>query len=221
MDAGRRVLIAYGWDRLLYEIVAAALWNDGWRVVGSHAQLSETEAVDLVLVYVSRPAVAMEEVRNARARYPGANIIVLGGEITDDELVKFVETGAGAYVSGHQGLPELLDAMRMVRENRSPSPARITQRVLENISRLTRTRDTRADARLTPREKDILYLVSTGMGNKEIADSLSISPNTVKNHVHNLLQKLNVRNRHEAAWIEPRLCHDAARPPLLQRSARP
>jgi two-component system NarL family response regulator len=57
---------------------------------------------------------------------------------------------------------------------------------------------------LTPREEEVLRLIRDGFGNKEIASRLCISPNTVKNHVHHLLEKLKVRSRHEAAWMRHR-----------------
>jgi len=222
MEPAPKVLVALGWDRLLREIVAAALSNHGWQVVGSQTQISQSGDVDLVLVYYSRPtAVAIEDVQRARVEYPSARIVLLGGEITDAELLRFIEAGVGAYVDTHQGLPELLDAMQMVRENRSPSSGRITHLVLENISRLTRQRDTQADARLTLREKEILYLITTGLSNKEIACHLSIAPNTVKNHVHNILEKLNVGSRHEAVWMETRWSRHAVRSPVVRNSTRP
>ena len=205
MQPARQVLVSYGWTRLLREIVAAALSNFGWQVIASQAQILESTDVDLVLVYCYRSmAVAIEEVQRARAEYPAAKIVLLGGAITDSELLKFIEAGMGAYVATHQGFPELLEVMQMAQENRSKSPGRITHLVLDNISRLSGHRHARGNAQLTHREKEVLYLITTGISNKGIADYLSISPNTVKNHVHNLLQKLNVSSRHEAAKMEAR-----------------
>jgi DNA-binding NarL/FixJ family response regulator len=105
-----------------------------------------------------------------------------------------------------------------LRENRSPSRGRLTWLVLDNISRLAQQRDTHTDIRLTPREKEILDLVTRGLSNKEIADCLSIALNTVKNHVHNMLDKLNVRSRHEAAWVETHSSRQSAR---SRRSKKP
>ena len=54
------------------------------------------------------------------------------------------------------------------------------------------------------REEEIFRLIQDGLSNKEIATQLHITPNTVKNHVHRLLEKLKVRSRHEAAWLRAR-----------------
>jgi two-component system nitrate/nitrite response regulator NarL len=73
---------------------------------------------------------------------------------------------------------------------------------------------------LTVREKEVLRLITRGLSNKEIAISLAIAPNTVKNHVHNLLEKLNVSNRHEAAWMEIRSSGQHGRSPVIRNAAR-
>lgn len=206
MEPGPQVLVAYGWNRLLRDIVAVALSKYGWRVVGAQTQQSESDDVDLVLVYGSSSITAMmDHVQRAHAEHPAAKVILLGGIIADAELLQFIEAGIGGYVKTHQGLPEMLNIMQMVRENRSLSEGRITQLVLESIGRRSGLTVANANAQLTLREQEVLYLITTGIGNKEIAVCLSISPNTVKNHVHNVLQKLNVRSRQEAASIEPSL----------------
>jgi DNA-binding NarL/FixJ family response regulator len=204
MEQAQRALVAYGWDHLLREILAAALLTHGWRLVGPHTQTSESGLVDLVLVYCPGSTVDIETVHRARAAHPSIGIVLLGGEITDPELLQFIEAGVGAYVGTHQEFQELLDAMQMVLKNRSPSSGRMTRLVVENIRRLVQQDHPNAHAPLTLREKEVLSLITTGFSNKEIADHLSIAPNTVKNHVHNLLEKLNVRSRHEAAALEMR-----------------
>jgi two-component system nitrate/nitrite response regulator NarL len=108
----------------------------------------------------------------------------------------------------------------MVRENRSPSSGRITQLVLESISKRTRQRGTHIHPGLTFREREVLCLITRGLSNKEIADSLAIAPNTVKNHVHNLLEKLNVSSRHEAAEVDIRSPRQAGRSQVVRNAAR-
>jgi len=203
MALAEQILVAYGWEPLLCDILVAALSSRGWRVVGSPARHAEPGEIGLVLICGSRPtAVVVEDLRHARAECPNAKIILMGGEVTDDEVLAFIRAGAGAYIDTQQGLPELLNAMNMLRENRSPACSRVTWLVLENISRLSSKRGSDTSTALSFREKQILELVRKGLSNKEIADVLSIAPNTVKNHVHHLLEKLNVRSRHEAAWVE-------------------
>jgi DNA-binding NarL/FixJ family response regulator len=220
MEPAQQVLVAYGWDRLLRDILAAALSSYDWQVLGSLSQPSGD--VRLALVCCSHPtaAEAIEDVQRVRALYPTAKIILLGSEITDPELLLLIEAGISAYVDTREGLPKLLGAMKMVRENCSPSSGRITQLVLENISERTRQCGTHVKLGLTPREKEVLCLIASGLSNKEIADSLAIAPNTVKNHVHNLLEKLNVSSRHEAARVEIRSSRQAGRTHIV-RNATP
>jgi DNA-binding NarL/FixJ family response regulator len=203
MESTQQIFAAFGCDRLLCDIIATALAKYGWRLFASGMETSEFEGVDLVLVYCFRPMTAItEDVQIARKKFRKAKIVLLGGDIVDEDLLRLIRAGAGAYVDTSQGLAELLDALRMVRENRSPPRGRVTRLVLENINRLARTQHCRSELRLTLREKQILDLVAKGLSNKEIADFLSIAPNTVKHHVHNLLEKLSVKSRHEAAWIK-------------------
>jgi len=218
MEAAQQVLVAYGWDRLLRDILAAALSSYDWQVLTSPTQTSSD--VRLALVYCSRPtaAEAIEDVRRAGALYPSAKIIMLGSEITDPELLLLIEAGISAYVDTREGLAKLLDAMKMVCENRSPSSGRITRLVLQNISERTRQGGTPLRLGLSFREREVLCLIGRGLSNKEIADSLAIAPNTVKNHVHNLLEKLNVSSRREAARVEIRSSRQAGRSRIVRNT---
>jgi two-component system nitrate/nitrite response regulator NarL len=220
MEPPQQVLLAYGWDRLLRDILAAALSSYDWQVLGSLTKISGE--VRLALVNCSRltAAEAIEDVQRAGAEYPSAKIVLLGSEITDPELLLLIEAGMSAYVDTREGLPELLDAFKMVRENRSPSSGRITQLVLESIGKRTRQRGIYIHPGLTFREREVLCLITRGLSNKEIADSLAIAPNTVKNHVHNLLEKLNVSSRHEAAEVEIRSLRQAGRSQVVRNAAR-
>lgn len=205
MKPAGQTLVLVGLGNLLFEILCGALSNYGWSVLGSHAQVSEPGGIDLLLVWCTKPmAEAIEDVRRVGSEYPTAKIVVAGNEINDTELLQFIEAGVSAYVSSDQGIEELVQAMKMVREGRSPFSGRTTRQILENINRLTQPRHGYLHPRLSHREKQILCLISSGLSNKQIANSLSIAPNTVKNHVHNLLEKLNVKTRHEAARAEDR-----------------
>jgi DNA-binding NarL/FixJ family response regulator len=141
----------------------------------------------------------LETLECAHLEYPAARIVLLGSGLDDDKILRLIRSGVGAYVDTSQGFADLLDTIRMVRENRSPARSRLTSLVLEDISRLSSGIPEVANT-LTSRENQVLELLAKGSSNKEIADVLSITLNTVKNHVHNLLAKLNVKSRHEAVW---------------------
>jgi DNA-binding NarL/FixJ family response regulator len=197
------VLIAYGCDHLLCDIMSVALSKYGWRIVRPPTSLSESRDVNLVLVFsLHSMAAAVQDVHRACAEHPGSKVVLLGSEIATAELLRFIEAGVVAYVDTRQGLPDLVEAIQMVRDKRSPPNSHITRLVLADIIRRKPEGDVRAIERLTVREKQIVELINTGLSNKEIADSLSIAPNTVKNHVHNLLEKLKVKSRRETAGVE-------------------
>lgn len=213
MDATQNLVVIVGLDRLFHEIVGAALSNCGWQAVDpEQAQSHPPDAAEMVLVAGSGAAEAViNRMRQARAQFPAAKVVLLGAEGTDADFVRFIEEGASANVSRAETLAELIDVLQMVRNNRTPSSGRITQLVLGTIHRRSREPNAATESRLTMREKEILRLIGEGLSNKEIAGQLRIAPNTVKNHVHHLLEKLKVRSRHEAAWMQTRLPHGVSR----------
>ncbi len=203
MDSSNNVIVSVGLDRLFHEMVKAALSNHGWRVLDSERHPSGGDAeAEIALVAGSGPVQAVvDRVRQARSQYPASKVVLLGVEGNEADLVRFIEEGASGYVSLRDGLGELIETLQMVRSNQTPSSGRITQLVIHTIRRLSEDAHSIPEARLTLREQEIFRLVQEGLSNKEIASRLRITPNTVKNHIHHLLEKLRVRNRHEAAWL--------------------
>ncbi len=200
----RTLIASVGLDRLFLEILEAALSHHGWHVVDPELRPSPQDAeAEIVLVAGRGPtAVVIERLRHARAKHPAGKVVVLGAEGTDNDLVCYIEEGARGYVSAGEGLGRLLEALEMIRNNRSPSSGRITQLVMGSIRRLSQGPPAHPEGCLTLREQEIFRLIQEGLSNKEIAGRLQIAPATVKNHVHHLLEKLKVRNRHEAAWLQ-------------------
>jgi DNA-binding NarL/FixJ family response regulator len=208
MDATRMV-VSLGLDRLFHEIVAAALAACGWHMLDVEEGHSfPLEAAEIVLVAASgTPDAVFDRIRWSREQFPSARIVLLGAETTDTDLVRFIEAGVTAHVNGGESLAELIDVLEMVRNNCTPSSGRITQLVLGTIRQRSREPLAAPEPQLTMREQEILRLIRSGLSNKEIAGQLRIAPNTVKNHVHHLLDKLKVRSRHEAAWLEAHTAH--------------
>jgi DNA-binding NarL/FixJ family response regulator len=206
MDSARDVIVSVGLDRLFHEIVKAVLSNYAWRVLDSehHPAVPDAE-VEIALVAGAGPVPAVvERVRQARAQYTSGKVVLLGTGETDADLVRFIEEGVSGYVSLGDGLSELIETLQMVRNNQTPSSGRVTHMVIRTIRRLSEDAHSTPEARLSVREQEIFRLIQEGLSNKEIASRLRITPNTVKNHVHHLLEKLRVRNRHEAAWLRTR-----------------
>jgi DNA-binding NarL/FixJ family response regulator len=212
MDATRMV-VSFGLDPLFHEIVAAALAAWGWHMLDVEEGHSfPIDAAEIVLVAASGTADAViERVRCARAQFPSGRVVLLGVEAPDTDLVRFIEAGVAAHVGSGESLVELIDVLEMVRNNCTPSSGRITQLVLGTIRQRSREPVAMPEPQLTLREQEVLRLIRGGLSNKEIAVQLRIAPNTVKNHVHHLLEKLKVRSRHEAAWLETGPVHGLSR----------
>lgn len=135
-------------------------------------------------------------------RRPAAAVVALGDRCAEDEIVALIEAGVKAYVDRSQSLAQLLFTIDAVVRRRTPASGRITAQVIRKIQYLRGEVSPGSwVGALTEREQAILQLIAAGCSNKQIADKLAISANTVKNHVHRVLEKLQVRGRREAARI--------------------
>ncbi len=122
---------------------------------------------------------------------PQARIILFSAFETEEDVFKAMEAGAVAYLAKSADPAELLAAVRAVHSGKTCFPAAIAAKLATR----------RARPSLTDRELEILRLIVLGRCNKEIAAELDIAANTVRNHLSNLMQKLGVRDRTEAATI--------------------
>lgn len=142
-----------------------------------------------------------EMTRSIKRARPEARLIVLGVEPRDESIVEFIEAGAVGYVLKDASLDELSNTIAAIHDGKSPCSSRVAASIFNRIVQLSRNqRLARAiqQVSLTSREKDILRLMSADLCNKDIATHLNIALYTVKNHVHNILEKLQVRSRKEA-----------------------
>jgi DNA-binding NarL/FixJ family response regulator len=133
-------------------------------------------------------------------------VIIVG--ISDNELVlRYLEAGAAGCVRSADDVAELLQAIRLVARQELALPPSLIAIVAERVAELADTcrklggqLDRSFNQRsLTRREREILRLMAEGYGNREIAQQLSIELGTTKNHVHNILDKLSVNSRKDAA----------------------
>jgi DNA-binding NarL/FixJ family response regulator len=157
---------------------------------------------DVVLMDISMPRMdGLEATRRIKAEIPYVRIVVLTVSDSDHSLFDAVKSGAQGYLLKSVEPQALLDTIRgVVRGEASISPAMAT-RLLDHLARGTpqTAPPGTPGARLTPREQEVLGLVALGKSNKEIAAALGIAENTVKNHLKNILEKLHLENRVQAA----------------------
>jgi two-component system nitrate/nitrite response regulator NarL len=136
------------------------------------------------------------QVAAARAACPRTKIIVLCGS-SDKDLSRFVLENVAQCVLTADSFEKLLRALETLREVGSPDHWAAEATSAGRLSTYPVDLDP-GSPELTSREQDVFKSISAGLSNKEIADLFSISPSTVKNHVHNILTKLNIRRRRYA-----------------------
>jgi DNA-binding NarL/FixJ family response regulator len=131
---------------------------------------------------------------------PEAKIIALGVEDDEDIVLACAEAGVSGFVPPEGTLDDLLATVESVRRGEILCSPRTAGVLLRRVASLAGNRDSAwIELRLTRRELQIVQLIDEGCSNKEIARLLTISLATVKNHVHNILEKLDVTRRSEAA----------------------
>ena len=159
---------------------------------------------DVVLIDAAPdPQTALLQTWEARERWPEARLIALGLDREDDS-VDFIEAGAQGYVLKGESPDGLVAVIRSVHQGRTPCSPRVVASVLARIAALSSLRADplpRSVEPLTLREREVLGLLAAGLGNKEVGRRLRITVQTVKNHVHRILEKLQVHRRREAVRI--------------------
>ncbi len=168
--------------------------------------LCHTEAPDVVLMDVRMPKQnGIEACASIKEAAPGARIIML--TVSDDEgdLYESVKNGASGYLLKDSSIDEVSQAIRVVADGQSLISPSMAIKLLDEFKQMSRSdRNTVPTPRLTERELEVLRLVATGLNNREIAKQLFISENTVKNHVRNILEKLQLHSRVEAVMYAVR-----------------
>jgi DNA-binding NarL/FixJ family response regulator len=131
-------------------------------------------------------------------------VLVLGLNEVKEQILPFIEAGAVGYLLKDDSVEHMIECIRNAQENQaivSPKMAAVLMsRVVELARLLSEIKPTGYESNgLTPREMEVLALIEKGCSNQEIADRLFIEVGTVKNHVHSILEKLEVGNRYDAA----------------------
>jgi len=167
-------------------------------IVGSASEGKEAlailrnNAVDVVLLDLRMQGMSGVEMVQAMKRDGHtARVIILTSFDTDEDIYGAVRAGALGYLLKDTSLKVMVEAIRSVHAGRKYIPREIATRLADRMMRPD----------LTARELDILKMVSKGLTNRDIGQALGISSFTVKNHVNNIMEKLGVGDRTEAATI--------------------
>ena len=131
-----------------------------------------------------------------KALRPSMNVLVLTGSSSDDVLVRALQAGAAGFLSKTRSLAEVTSAVRAASQGEASVSAEMLARLLPRLTRVSAPTPT-----LTPREEEVLAMLAQGLSNAAIATELTLSVNTVRNHVANLSAKLGAHSKLEAMSI--------------------
>jgi len=134
----------------------------------------------------------IEACREIKSRYPDVRILMLTSYTDEDAVISSILAGASGYLLKHLSRAELLRSIRLVAAGQTLIDANATQQALDRISQTP-------GWELTEREREVLTLIARGYTNKQIADALTVTEKTARNHVSHILEKLGLSRRSEAA----------------------
>jgi len=153
---------------------------------------------DLVLMDLVMPGMdGIEATRRIREQHPAVRVLVLTSFATDDKVFPAIKAGASGYLIKDTGPEDLLRAIRQVHRGETTLHPAIAQMLLQEIS--SPSEKPLSQDPLTAREAEVLKLLARGLNNQEIADALVVSVATVYTHVSNILAKLHLASRTQAA----------------------
>jgi DNA-binding NarL/FixJ family response regulator len=179
-----------------FEVVGEA--TDGSQAL----QMAREHMPDVILMDISMPVLdGLEATRRIKAEMPYVRIVILTATDGDHSLFEAIKSGAQGYLLKSLEPQALFGTLRGVVRGEAPISRLMAGRILGEFTRQARklAPAVPAGAELTGREREVLELVSRGRSNKEIAAALDIAENTAKNHLKNILEKLHLENRVQAA----------------------
>ena len=198
--------------RLMGNVIAAALEGESdINVVGCATNIDDAmeivreKEVDVALVSTRLPDLGALKLTNAITELkPSTKVLALGLTEEKQHVLRYVEAGATGYVLKDDSLEDLIETVRAAQDGKVFVSPQIAAAIMERLSGLARIfsdveNNITNATDLTSRELEVLKLISEGRTNQQIAENLVIEIGTVKNHVHNILDKLHVSSRREAA----------------------
>jgi DNA-binding NarL/FixJ family response regulator len=192
---------------LICNIVASILKEEqDIKVVGCVTTLEEAMAqidqCNIALVGATLPnEETLQFIRKLTKADSPARVVVMGLPKSEEVIVEYIEAGITGYVLHDESADELVDKLRAVAKGEATVSPNVVAALMERIVKLKEMcDDIENDAQLselTPREREVLELLEQGLSNQDISSRLVIEVGTVKNHVHNILKKLDLNSRRD------------------------
>ncbi len=162
-------------------------------------RMAEQLQPDVILMDIYMPEMdGLEAAKEIRARFPQIAIVMLTSSERDGHLYEAVQLGVSGYLLKSLDATELFDLLSSIIKGEPAMTRAMAERLLKAVANRLAD-DEKGDQPLTERELFVLRLVASGASNQAIAEKLSISINTVKSHLKNILEKLHLDNRTQAA----------------------
>ncbi len=203
---GTRVLLADD-HPLFRDGVAALLQARGFEVVGEASdglealELTRQLHPDLVLMDINMPRLnGLDATRLITTERPNTGVVMLTVSDDDENLFEAIKSGAQGYVLKNTDTQTFFDLLDGVARGEAPISRRLAGKILHEFARKAaeEKEPVGREEELSEREKEVLRFVAEGLTNRNIAARLSLSENTIKYHLKNILQKLHLRNRAQA-----------------------
>jgi DNA-binding NarL/FixJ family response regulator len=198
-----RVSIVEDDSRIRESLIVLIDGTEGFRCVSAYENAEEAlediprKAPDVVLMDINLPGISgIECVRGLKDRMPDLQIIMLTVFEDSERIFQSLEAGATGYLLKRTPPDQILSAIREVCNGGSPMSSQIARKVVQSF-RKTRE-NSNPPVKLSPREEEILSALAKGSRDKEIAEALFISVDTVHSHLRRIYEKLQVRSRTEA-----------------------
>jgi DNA-binding NarL/FixJ family response regulator len=175
-----------------YEVIGQA--GDGQEAVDKTLALEP----ELVLMDINMPRLTgLEALREIKSTLPATKVVILTVSEDDAHLLEAIHSGAEGYLLKHLNATEFLEMIQSVERGEAAISRSMAGRLFKHVAQPASSEE----IVLSDREVEVLKLVAAGRSNREIAGELSVSENTVKFHLRNILQRLGVSNRTEAVMV--------------------
>ena len=195
-------------DHILFRqgLVSLLKPDPAFQIVGEAGSVREAVAEalrlkpDLILMDFSLPdGTGLDAMQPILAELPDCKIVFLTIQDADEVLFDAIRKGAKGYLLKNVPISDLLASLKSLERGEAALSRQMTSRILEEFAKTEKvTTGENGLSRLSRRELEVLRLLATWATNREIADQLFLSENTVKHHVHNILEKLGLENRRQA-----------------------